>query len=372
MMAMKQFFAFVRKEFRHVFRDQRTMLILLGMPVAQIILFGFAITNEIRNIDTALLVPEMGEDVRRLAEKFEASDFFSVVSVISDEASIDGLFQRGEADLVVAFSPGFGRDMYSPEGASIRLIADATNTNAASAMTMYASNVVNDYVAETVSEKGLPGISGVQPEIRMLYNPQMRSAYTFVPGVMGLIIILICSMMTSVSIVKEKETGTMELLLVSPVRPIVVIIAKMVPYFTVSMVNYLTILALSVWLLHIPITGSFWALTLLSVIYIILSLALGQLISTIAKTQVSAMLMSGFMLLVPVLFFSELLFPVENMPVVFRWFSDLIPAKWYVIGVKKIMIEGLPIVYAAREFIILSVMAAVILAVSLMRYKDRM
>ncbi|MBO8473290.1 MAG: ABC transporter permease [Bacteroidetes bacterium] len=369
---MKQFLAFIRKEFRHVLRDKRTMLILLGMPVAQIILFGFAISTEIRNIDTALLVPEAGENIRRLSERFEASDYFSVVSLVSDEASIDGLFQRGEADLVIAFSPGFEESMYSPEGASIRLIADATNTNAASAMTMYASNIINDFVSEKISETGMPPVSGVQPNIRMLYNPQMRSAYTFVPGVMGLIIILICAMMTSVSIVREKETGTMELLLVSPVKPIVVIMAKIVPYFVVSMVNYLTILALSVWLLHLPISGSFWALTLLSVIYIVLSLALGQLISTIAKTQVSAMLMSGFMLLVPVLFFSELLFPVDSMPLVFRWFSDLIPARWYVIGVKKIMIEGLPMAYAAREFIILSVMAAVIMAVSLMRYKNRM
>lgn len=369
---MKQFFAFVRKEFRHVLRDKRTMLILLGMPVAQIILFGFAISTEIRNIDTAFLVPETGENIRRLSEKFDASDYFSVVSFVSDEASIDALFQKGEADLVIVFSPGFEENMYSPEGASIRLIADATNTNAASAMTMYASNIINDFVSETVSDAGLQQVSGVQPNIRMLYNPQMRSAYTFVPGVMGLIIILICAMMTSVSIVREKETGTMELLLVSPTKPIVVIMAKMVPYFVVSMVNYLTILALSVWLLHIPISGSFWALTLLSVIYIVLSLALGQLISTIAKTQVSAMLMSGFMLLVPVLFFSELLFPVDNMPLVFKWFSDLIPARWYVIGVKKIMIEGLPMFYAAREFTILSVMAVGIMAVSLMRYKNRM
>jgi len=369
---MKQFFAFVRKEFRHVLRDKRTMLILLGMPVAQIILFGFAISTEIRNIDTALLVPDMGENVRKLSEKFDASDYFSIVTVISDEADIDGLFQRGDADLVIAFSPDFDENMYTSEGSSIRLIADATNTNAASAMTMYASNIIGDYVSGIAASSGMYGLSGVQPNIRMLYNPQMRSAYTFVPGVMGLIIILICAMMTSVSIVREKETGTMELLLVSPTKPIVVIMAKMVPYFVVSMVNYLTILALSVWLLHIPISGSFWALTLLSVIYIVLSLALGQLISTIAKTQVSAMLMSGFMLLVPVLFFSELLFPVDSMPLVFRWFSDLIPARWYVIGVKKIMIEGLPMFYAAREFIILSVMAAVILGVSLMRYKNRM
>lgn len=369
---MKQFLAFIRKEFRHVLRDKRTMLILLGMPVAQIILFGFAISTEIRNIDTVLLVPETGENIRRLSEKFVASEYFSVAGAISDEDGVDELFRKGKADLVIAFSPGFEEGIYSPDGASVRLMADASNTNVASAIALYATNVINDYVSECVSSPAVTTATGVQPNIRMLYNPQMRSAYTFVPGVMGLIIIIICAMMTSVSIVREKETGTMELLLVSPAKPIVVIIAKMVPYFVVSMINYLTILALSVWLLHIPISGSFWALTLLSVIYIILSLALGQLISTIAKTQVAAMLMSGFMLLVPVLFFSELLFPVDGMPLVFRWFSDLIPARWYVMGVKKIMIEGLPMYYAARELVILSVMAAVIMAVSLMRYKNRM
>ena len=200
----------------------------------------------------------------------------------------------------------------------------------------------------------------------------MRSSYSFVPGVMGLIIILICAMMTSISIVREKESGTMEILLVSPMRPLVIIISKMIPYMVLSIVNYLTILLLSITLLDVPMTGSFWSLTLLSLIYIIVSLALGLLISTKARTQLAAMLGSGMVLMIPVIFLSGLLFPIESMPRIFQIVSYIIPASWYIEGVRKLMIEGLSMSMVAKEFIILSVTAVFLLAISIKNFKLRL
>ena len=369
---MKEFWASVRKEFLHIFRDMRTVLIVMVMPVMQIILFGFAVSTEVTRARIAFCGDISDPLVRSTIDRIGSNRYLETAGMLDSPSGIADLFMKDRADAAVCFERDFGSRLISSGKARIKIIGDGSDPNTARIITSYVSGVLQQEQYDiSVSMTGERKTS-MTPSVQLMYNPAMKSSYNFVPGVMGLIIILICAMMTSVSIVREKETGTMELLLVSPTKPIVVIMAKMVPYFVVSMVNYLTILALSVWLLHIPISGSFWALTLLSVIYIVLSLALGQLISTIAKTQVSAMLMSGFMLLVPVLFFSELLFPVDSMPLVFRWFSDLIPARWYVIGVKKIMIEGLPMFYAAREFIILSVMAAVILGVSLMRYKNRM
>lgn len=365
---MRQFAAFIKKEFLHVLRDARTMLILLGMPVVQIILFGFAISTEIRNIDLAVVIPSADGITRKLTEKMDASEYFTVRCVLQDSKDIERYFRDGTVSMAIAFSPDFADEVFSPEGSAIQLITDGSNTNTARTAAGYASAIILD---------GLTGdmpvsTGGIRPNIRMLFNPQLRSSYTFVPGVMGLIIILICAMMTSISIVREKETGTMGLMLVSPMRPSVIILSKMVPYMVLSTVNYLTILLLSVTLLDVPLSGNFWSLSLLSLIYIIVSLALGLLISTKARTQLAAMLGSGMLLMIPVVFLSGLMFPVESMPGFFRAVSAIVPARWYIEGVKKLMIEGLPIWLVTKEFIILSAMAVLLLAVSIRNFKLRL
>jgi ABC-2 type transport system permease protein len=234
---------------------------------------------------------------------------------------------------------------------------------------MYSSNIIQEFLVEKRTEV-VP--MGLQPSIRMLYNPQMRSAYSFVPGVMGLIMILICAMMTSISIVREKETGTMEVLLVSPVKPIYIIWSKMIPYFVVSCVSFASILLLSVYVLEVPLLGGFVSLGLLSLLYIMTALALGLLISTIANSQVTAMLISGMVLMMPVIFFSGMVFPVESMPIILQYVSSIIPARWYIAGVKKLMIEGLPVKYVWKEFIILIGMTLFLMTVSLKNFKNRL
>lgn len=347
------------------------MLILLGMPVVQIILFGFAITTEVKNVKVAVLDHSKDISTRQIIDKLDASEYFRVNRVLWDNDEIEETFRKSASDLVVVFEPGFDNNLRHTGKAKVQLIADATDPNNATLLTSYASTILTDY-QQSLMPTPSHTAPQITPQVKLLYNPGMQSAYNFVPGVMGLILMLICAMMTSISIVREKETGTMEVLLVSPVRPIGMIIAKMVPYFVLSCVNLVTILLLSVYVLNVPVAGNLFSLALLSWIFIGVSLLLGLLVSTIARTQVEAMLFSGMVLMMPTVLLSGMIFPVENMPLALQGISNLIPAKWYIIGVKKIMIEGLGIGYARNEIGILMLMAVVLMAVSLKKFNKRL
>lgn len=367
---MKQFLIFIRKEFYHIFRDKRTILILLGMPVVEIILFGFAITTEVNNVRIAVLDPSQDVSSRHITEQLDASKYFTVSKILRTPAEIEKTFQEGNTDLCVVFSDHFDSQLRHSGEASVQLIADATDPNTANQLTGYATNIIASYQQQLTAQEKMP--FQIIPEIKLLYNPQMKSAYNFVPGVMGLILMLICAMMTSISIVREKETGTMEILLVSPVKPIFIIIAKAVPYFLLSCVNLITILLLSVFVLHVPVAGSLFWLSIISMIFIFTALALGLLISTIARTQVAAMLISGMAMMMPVMLLSGMIFPTESMPAILQWVSDIIPAKWYILAVKKIMIEGLGISFVLKETGILIGMALFLILLSLKKFKVRL
>lgn len=366
---MKQFSAFVRKEFYHIFRDRRTMMMLLAMPVVQIILFGFAITTELKNIHVAILDPSNDVVTQKIIERLGANEYFSVQRTLHSPQELEQVFRRGEMDMAVVFSERFADNLYTGD-ARVQLISDATDPNMAATQTNYASSII----AAVQQELLPPGVSVplIVPDVKLLYNPQMKSAYNFVPGVMGLILMLICAMMTSISIVREKETGTMEILLVSPVRPLLIILAKAVPYFVLSFVNLITILLLSVYLLHVPVAGSLFWLIVVSLLFIFVSLALGLLISSITRTQVAAMLVSGLMLMMPTMVLSGMIFPVESMPVVLQVISDVLPARWYIQAVRKLMIEGVDISLVLKEVGILALMAVVLVTVSLKKFKNRL
>ena len=364
---MRQLKAFVKKEFLHVFRDTRTMLILFGMPVAQIILFGFAISTEVRNIDLAVVVPQSSEVTRRLTEKFDASEYFTVRKILRSTDGIERYFRDGSISMAIAFTPGFADEVLSPEGAGIQLITDGSNTNTARTAAGYATAVIMDALSEETAAEA----AGIQTDVRMLFNPQMRSSYNFVPGVMGLIIILICAMMTSIAIVREKETGSMEVLLVSPIKPINIVLAKMIPYFVISCAVLVNILLLTIFVLKVPVAGSFFWMILVSVIYIILSLGIGMLVSSLVKTQIIATLICGMIFLVPVMMFSGMLYPIESMPVALQWFAQTIPAKWFIEAIRKIMIEGVPFVFVLTETGVLLAMTAVIFTAAVMKFNDR-
>lgn len=367
---MRQFIIFVRKEFFHIFRDVRTMLILLGMPVAQMLLFGFAITTEVRNTKIAVFDPSQSMETREIKERFQASEYFSINEEIHDISRINDVFKYGDIGLVLVFSDNFESDMLHGGEASVQLITDGTEPNQASMITGYATNILSQYQREVSGIDGIP--FSIIPEIKMLYNPQAESAYNFVPGVMGMILMLICAMMTSIAIVREKENGTMEILLVSPMKPIYIILAKVTPYFALSVVNLITILLLSVFVLGVPVSGSLTLLFGVSLIFIFLALSLGILISNLVSTQVAAMLASGMGLMMPVMLLSGLMFPIESMPQILQWISAIVPARWYIEAVRKIMIQGVEAQYVMREIFILLFMALLLITLSLKKFKTRL
>ena len=367
---MKQLISFIRKEFYHILRDKTTIMILLLMPVIQIILFGFALTTEVKNTEVAVLVPTNDEATSRIIDKINASAYFDVVEKIHTTGEIQPIFRDAKAKLVVVFEDHFAEKLHQTGKAHIQLIADATDPNAATSFTFYAGNIINSYQQELMGASANP--YQIKPEIKMLYNPQMIGAFNFVPGVLGMIMLLICAMMTSIAIVREKEMGTMEILLVSPMKPIYTILSKITPYFVLSCVNFATIMLLSVFVLKVPIAGSFISLVFVSLLYIFVSLALGLLVSTLTNSQQAAMLISGMGLMIPVMLLSGMIFPIENMPVALQWLSDIVPAKWYISAVKAIMIKGLGITSVLKEVAILSLMAAVLVTVSLKKFKVRL
>ena len=366
----RQLIAFIQKEFRHILRDRRSMMILLGMPIIQIILFGFAISNEIKNVAVAVFDPSNDPASQRIIHRIEASEFFTVAYFPQHPKEIDMLFQEGKIELGILFNDGFEKRLRQTGDAAIQLLTDATDPNQASMMVGYASNIIADCTREWMEEFRVP--IQIVPEVRMLYNPRMKSAYNFVPGVMGLILMLICAMMTAIAIVREKETGTMELLLASPMKPGAVIFSKVVPYFTLSIINLITILLLSVFVLGVPVSGSLFWLIIISFLFIFVALSLGILISTIVRTQVAAMLMSGMGLMMPVMILSGMIFPIENMPIILQVLSNVVPAKWYIRAVKVLMIEGLSVSFVLKEFAILAFMALLLITISLKKFKIRL
>lgn len=369
---MNRFTSFVRKEFYHIFRDWRTMLILVVMPVLLILLFGYAITNEVKTTRVAVLDFSRDYATEQLVERFDANEYFTVECVARSYAGVERMFLSGNVDMAVVFPGDFaGRLMRGGDGAAVQLLVDGSEPNQASIRAGYARQVVASFLHDsTVGLQSPPALS-VSTTVRMLYNPQQKSEYNFVPGVIGLIIMLLCTLMTSISIVREKEMGTMEVLLASPLPPIYIVLAKLVPYFAISLFNLATMLALSRFLLGIPVAGSMAWLLLLAVVYIIVSLSLGLLISTCVGTQLAAMLLS-LLLIVPTLYLSGLVFQIDSMPAVAQHVSAVVPARWFIDGARRLMIQGVDAHYIINDILVLAAEAVFLILLSFSLFKTRL
>ena len=367
---MKQLITFVKKEFHHILRDTRSMLVLIGLPIVQLLLFGFAITTEVRNANIAILDNSKDEVTQNIITKIASSQYFDIDRSITSNEQIEKAFKTGRIKIAVVFQQNFQNELSHSNKAQLQIIADATDPNQATTLTNYLSSIVKDYQNELNQQNKLP--YNINTEMRMLYNPQLKGAYTSVPGVMGMILLLISAMMTSIAIVREKELGTMEILLVSPMQPWLVVISKVIPYFIISLINVATILILSVFVLGLPIEGSLFLLIASTIIYIFCALSLGILISTVTETQQAAMLISLLGLMLPVVMLSGYAFPIANMPTILQVLSNLVPAKWYIIIVKNIMIKGIGIELIWKELLILLAMTGTFLIISIKRFKIRL
>lgn len=367
---MKQFISFVKKEFHHIFRDKRTMIILLAMPVVQIIIFGFALTNEVKNSRIAVWDQSKDAATASLISKLEASRYFEVEQLITGPGEVEKIFQKGKVKLALVIPPHFNEDLLHFNKAQVQLIADASDPNVANTLTTYASAIIQDYQSVITQDKKLPYT--IETRVRMLYNPELKGAYNFVPGVMAMVLLLVCTMMTAITIVRERETGTMEIMLVSPAKPFKIIIAKAVPYFLLSAVNIASILLLSVFVLEVPVKGSLALLVGESLLFTLVSLALGLLISTKVATQQTALFISLVGLLLPTVMLSGFMFPIENMPLPLRTVSHLVPARWFYNIVRSVMIKGTGIEAVWKDTLILAGMLIVFAGLAIKNFKIRL
>ena len=367
---MKQFLSFVKKEFHHIFRDKRTMFILLGMPIVQIVIFGFALTNEVKNSSIAVFDQSKDAASASLTEQIEASNYFEIKRHVYSYPEIDKAFKKGEIKLAIIFPQHFNEDLQHFNKSEIQLIADASDPNVANTLTNYASSIILNFQDRITDQRKLPYT--IDTEMKMLYNPELKGAYNFVPGVMAMVLLLVCTMMTAITIVKEKEMGTMEIMLVSPIRPIKIVIAKAVPYLLLSAVNITSILLLSVFVLGVPVNGSLLLLGFESILFTLVSLALGLLISAGAASQQTAMFISLVAMFLPTVMLSGFMFPVENMPLPLRIVSNIVPAKWFYSIVKSVMIKGSGLGAIWKETLVLGGMMIFFLGMAIKNFKIRL
>ena len=367
---MKQFVSFIKKEFYHIFRDRRTMFILLFMPVVQIVIFGFALTNEVKNSKIALFDNAKDDASASLITEIGNSRYFDIVQTIYSSSRVEEVFKQGKIKLVVVIPQNFESDLRNFNHAQVQLLADASDPNVASTLTNYAASVIRDYQNRYTRGHQLPYT--IHTEIRMLYNPQGKGAYSFVPGVMAMVLMLVCTMMTAITVVREKEMGTLEVMLVSPVRPLKIIVAKAVPYLLLSVINVASILLLSVFVLDVPINGSLLLLVAESILFILTCLAFGLLISTVTDSQQTAMFISLTGMFLPTVMLSGFMFPVENMPVPLQLLSNIVPAKWFYLIVKDVMIKGAGLQAVWKETLVLAGMMCFLLLMAIRKFKIRL
>ncbi len=330
------------------------MLILFGMPLVLMLLFGFAITNDVRNVRTVVVTSSMDHLTRQAVDRLAASEYFTIIATVATPREAELVIRGQQADMAIVFGPDF-----ASRRTGVQFIVDGADPNMAQMWTNYATGVILNADGGLVNSK-------------MLYNPQLKSAYNFVPAIMGMLLMLVCAMMTSISIVREKEKGTMEVLLVSPVKPLMIIIAKAIPYLVLAFAILIIILLMGRYVLGVPLAGSLFWILVISTIYILLALSLGLLISSVAQTQLVALLLSAMVLLMPIVMLSGMLFPVESMPVVLQWVSAVIPPRYYIDAMRKLMIMGVGVDQVMRELVILLLMLAVLLTLALASFKKRL
>lgn len=367
---MNRFLAFIKKEFRHILRDRRTLLILFGMPVMQVLLFGFVLTNEIKNAAIAVLDPSKDSESIALLNKLTSSGYFRLEKNLTSAEDLEPAFRRGKIKMAVVFPDNFSQKLQTGE-AQLQLIGDASDPNTATTLVNYANAIIADFQQEKASD-----ITHNSPLItvqtRMRYNPEQKGAFNFVPGVMTLILMLVSAMMTSITIAREKELGTMEVLLVSPLKPIQIILGKTAPYLALSFLNAVVVVLLGIVVFGMPMSGSVLLLAAECLLYMFVALSLGIFISTRAKDQMTAMFMSALGLMMPTMLLSGFIFPRESMPLPLQVIGTAIPATWFNPIVKGIMIKGVGLEVLWKETLVLGGMAVFFLGLSMKNFKDRL
>ncbi len=366
---MSAFAGFVRKEAYHILRDRQTFWILLLMPLVQVLIFGYAVRTDVSDVRIAIVDPSPGTATRALAQRFASSTRFRLVGVYPTTASIDDAFRSGVLRQAVVLPREADRLLHGPAVLPIQLITDASDPNTGAVMQAYTTAVVRRWHAESA-----PRAQGVRIDVtsRMRYNPTLESVNLFVPGLIALVLTIVSAMMTAISITREKETGTMEMLLVSPLHPWAIVAGKVAPYVGMGFANVLLVIGAAWGVFGMPLRGSLLLLLAECLLYILTALALGIVISTRAATQRTAMIAALAGLLLPTLMLSGFIFPIESLPTPLRLFTNIVPARWFLLIVRGIMVKGAGLATLWQETLILAGMTVLLLAVGAKRLAIRL
>ncbi len=361
---------FIIKEFKQIFRDYRSMVILFGIPIIQVLLFGFALSLDLNDAHIAVLDRANDEHSKKIIRKLDASSYFIVDTYLQSESEIEALFRKGKVKEVLIFENQFAKKLHNQGHAAVQIIADASDPNTANMTVSYTQAIIANYQQELLTGNTLA--MNMKAEPLFFYNPELKSVFMFVPGVITIILLLVSAMMTSISIAREKELGTMEILLVSPIQPFQIILGKVIPYMVLSFINFILILILAFAVFKMPMSGNIPLLMAEALLYILLSLSLGILISTVSNSQQTAMMLSMFALLLPTILLSGFVFPIENMPQILQYLSHIMPSKWFIIIIKDIMLKEAGWREVAFETGILMFETFLFIALSIKKFKIRL
>ncbi|MDE5945454.1 MAG: ABC transporter permease [Rikenella sp.] len=363
-----RFLSIVGKEWRHILRERRTLSMLFVIPLALVLLFGYVISTDVDHTPVAVLDGSQGDPLaRRLVQKLTAADRFRVERTLRSEAEIDAAFRTGTIRLAVVIPPHFGSDARRPGGAQVQLIADASDLNLATTVLSYATGIIAELDAE-LNDDGQGDLrqgATLRTDVRMMYNPELKSAYMFVPGVIAMIVMIVAALMTSVTLAREKETGTLRLLTISPLKARTIVLGKVVPYFVLTAISTASIMLLGTAVFGIPCHGSLWGVALLCSLFILSAIGLGILISAMVRTQQAALTAALLGLFMPTMLLSGFIFPIANMPVVLQWLCQAVPATWFIAGIKNLMFKGVPVAEIWLPIAILGALATVLFAAAL-------
>jgi ABC-2 type transport system permease protein len=367
---MKAFIGFILKEFMHILRDRKTLLILFGMPIAQILIFGYGITNEIKNVQFAVFDQAKDTQSEKLIQKIQSSGYFTLAKSVASYPEIESEFRKGDIKIALVLPQNFSRDLNKTNNSTLQLIIDASDPNMGKTISTYLTSIIMDFNKELNVNVKYP--MSVSMETRALFNPELKGVYMFVPGLITIVLMLISAMMTSISITKEKEMGSMEILLASPMNPGYLIAAKTLPYLALSFIDAVLIIILGRFVFEVPINGSLILLLAECGLFILTALSLGLFVSTKTSSQQTALMISlvGFML--PTILLSGFVFPIDNMPFWLQYITMINPGRWFMNIVRGIMIMGVGLEYLWKETLILISFVVVLIGLSIKNFKLRL
>lgn len=367
----------IRKEFIQIIRDPRTLMLVMVMPVMQLFLMGYAATNDVRNVPLAVFDQDRGPEARALLDAYRAADYFNLAYEVDSEEELGALIDGGEARVGLIIPPDYSSQLYGEGHTQVAFILDGSDPTVASTALSAAQLIGQQHstfiLVERLGRRGQ--YAAVQPPVdvrtRVWYNPDLVSAHFMIPAVIGTILFSITSILTATAIVRERERGTIEQLIVTPIRSWELVVGKLLPYVILAFLNTLEILFLGAWWFDVPIRGSLGLLLALSGIFLMTSLGIGLLASTLAKTQQEAML-GVFMLILPILFLSGFFFPIEAMPRALQIVSYLSPLRYFLVIIRSILLKGVGVQALWGEIVALVIFGLVLMATASLRFRKRL